>query len=58
MKNTFTLFLLIISNLSFSQKHLDATIIRDNNDTIKSKLQIRNILFNEKLIDELVFTKH
>lgn len=49
----YLLFLISIisTNIIFSQKYLDATIINSENDTIHSKIKVSGMLFNADNID-------
>ncbi|GGF24437.1 hypothetical protein GCM10011518_37210 [Flavobacterium limi] len=55
MKNTFTILFILSFSLSFSQKYLDANIIKMNSDTINATIEISTNMFNKKLIDESSF---
>ncbi|WP_031457762.1 hypothetical protein [Flavobacterium chungangense] len=55
MKNTFTILFILSFSLSFSQKYLDANIIKMNNDTINATIEISTNMFNKKLINESSF---
>lgn len=57
MKKTLFFFLSLISLLSFSQKFLDARIIKIDNDTISSKMRIETIIFYKNVINEASFYK-
>ena len=55
---TTKIFLIVLLSLSpflFSQKYLDATIIKNNNDTINSKIKIFTNIFYKNLINESSF---
>jgi len=43
------------SSLAFSQKYLDAIIVKKNNDTIKSKMRVSTNIFQKDLINEASF---
>ena len=55
MKNTFSILFILSFSLSFSQKYIDANIIKMNNDTINSRMKINTNMFNKKLIEESSF---
>lgn len=57
MKKIFFLFLFLISIFSFSQKFLEARIIKTDNDTINSKMKIETNIFYKNLINEASFYK-
>ena len=55
---TTKIFLIVLLSLSpflFSQKYLDATIIKNNNDTINYKIKIFTNIFYKNLINESSF---
>jgi hypothetical protein len=57
MKKIIFFFLSLISIFSFSQKFLDARIIKTDNDTINSKIRIETNMFYKNMINEASFYK-
>jgi hypothetical protein len=55
MTKILTLLLFTISAFCFSQKYVDAVIIKSDNDTIKSKMKVSTNIFYKNLIDEKSF---
>lgn len=57
MKKLFYLSLLFISSLFYSQKYVDATVIKSNNDTVKAKMRISTNIFYSDLLNESSFMR-
>lgn len=57
MKKLFYLFLLFATSLLYSQKYVDAVVIKSNNDTIKAKMKISTNIFYSDLLNETSFMR-
>lgn len=55
MTKVLSLLLFITSIFCYSQKYVDARIIKKDNDTVNSKITISTHIFNKKIIDERSF---
>jgi len=55
MNKILTILFITISIFGFSQKHVDAVIIKNNNDTINSRMKVSTNIFYKNLIDEKSF---
>lgn len=57
MNKILSILFVFIASLGFSQKHVNAIIIKTDNDTINSKIKIKTNTFHKNLINETSFYK-